>query len=47
MHDGMPYDPIQGQRSRLRGFSSSENCTLPSLSPLLFAMGAGKWHWFL
>jgi len=41
MHDGMPYDPIQGQGHG--DFWSSENCTFPSLSPPSVTMGAGKW----
>jgi len=41
MHDRLPYDPIQ--RSRSRGFWSSEKCTFQDLSPPPFTMGAGKW----
>jgi len=39
MHDGMPYDPIQGQGE---GFRISEYCTISSLSPPPFTMEAGK-----
>jgi len=31
MHDGMLYDPIQGQGQGTSVFWSSENCTFPSL----------------
>ena len=37
MHDGMPYDPIQGQFHR-----ASEVLKIPSLSPPPFTVAGGK-----
>jgi len=47
MHEGMPYDPIQGQgqghgASEVLKIALSENCTFLGLSPPPFTMGAGK-----
>jgi len=37
MHDGMPYNPIQGQG---QGQGSSENCTFPTLCSAIYN---GSW----
>jgi len=44
MHDGMLYDPVQGQ-GQDQGHGASQvpkNCTFQGLSPPPFTMGAGK-----
>jgi len=46
MHDGMPYDPIQGQ-SQGHDVDSSKFFDLQNLSPPPFIVGAGKWLRFL
>ena len=42
MHDGMPYDPIQGQGQGHGASEVPKNCTFPSLFSAPFSMGAGK-----
>jgi len=41
MHDGMQYDPIQGQWSR--ALKSCKYGHFQKLSPLPFTMGTGSW----
>ena len=48
MHDGMQYDPIQGQGKvtspwRSRAFESWKSCYFQKLSPPPFTMGADNW----
>jgi len=42
MHEGMLYNPIQGQGQGHGASESSENCTFQSLSPPPLTEGAGK-----
>jgi len=42
MHDGMPYDPIQGQGQGHGASEVPKTCTFQALSPPPFTMGAGK-----
>jgi len=42
MHDGMPYDPIQGQGQGHRASEVSKIALLKSLSPPPLTEGAGK-----
>jgi len=44
MHDGMPYDPIQGQgHETFKVRNSSIFFNFQNLSPPAFLMWAGKW----
>ena len=43
MHDGMPYDPIQGQGQGHETFKVRNSSIFQNLSPPPFLMWAGKW----
>jgi len=42
MHDGMQYDPIQGQGKSHAPLKVRNSFIFKMLSPLLFTMGAGN-----